>query len=933
MIQRCGRALCPLAVAVTFLGFDAFGQEEAAPAAPRASQPVNRPFAARRVVFQFDFEPEPQQVFKIPRYWEMAQDGSAGARRGFPAWNSAQFDGKVAYSGSRSVKLTTKGGSVCLRLQPGVIPVFPGTDYLVSARVQTRGLSHARAGISVRYLDKANAPISGSESRSELISTANGEWKLAVAPLSDQFKGAAYVQIDLEVLQPEQVGHSALDQHQVWPQDFAGDAFFDQVAVVQLPKVAVKTSSPLNIIRAPERPLVSVAVRDLTGEDVTGHFFLQDAAGQTVDSATQPKAGGSSSWDWEPKVSRYGWFRATLELRSNQRRVGATYVDFVWLPANLRPERSRDWERFSIILSDLPKEEREHLPGIIDATSAGAVTIPIWAADSTPKSLEELSGGLVTVVERLGAADRRISFSLPRIPDALANTLRLNPQEPLALLATPEKEWDAFLTPFLDKYGQSVQRWQVGSIGAEPQGSTPSAAGISRLNSVLSRLVPGPVIEVPWPADVVGGTFPGTEVTLLTTLPRGLGSSGVADLAASWSPTNVPTVVIEPLDQPAYSRMDSCDDLVKRAVQVWAIGSQPPNLAMVQPWEWPSELHLSPMPKATFAAWANLVDRLHDRRVVGSLTPAPGVNCVILGPAPGTTRTGALVVWASAPQETRESVDLYLGEGVVDLVDTFGNRSALEAIALAAPGRAADGAKPPRPPMAHRIPVSDAPLFVENVDVDLAMFAAAFHLDPSFAASSQSEHEISMVLTNPWKTRIEGQISVLEPGGLSTDAARRDRSWRITPRTSQFNIGPGETAKVPLMVAFSGVEEAGPKDFLVEIELAGTKDYAPIRLHTPLEVGVADFQVDLTYQFNGPDLRVEATVTNRGRARSTYEMNGFAEGYPRAKAHVSDLPPGAAATRQLIFPGGVERLKGQKVSVNIQDFSTQSRINRSVAIE
>jgi hypothetical protein len=235
--------------------------------------------------------------------------------------------------------------------------------------------------------------------------------------------------------------------------------------------------------------------------------------------------------------------------------------------------------------------------------------------------------------------------------------------------------------------------------------------------------------------------------------------------------------------------------------------------------------------------------------------------------------------------------------------------------------------------MAHRVAVSDVPVFVEDVDVELAMFAASFHLDPPFAGSSKSEHEISMVLKNPWNTRVEGQIAVLEPGGLSVDAAKRDRSWRITPRTSQFNLGPGETVKVPILVAFSGVEEAGSKDFLVEIELTGTKDYAPIRLHTSLEVGVADFQVDLAYQINGSDLRVEATVTNRGRSVSTYEMNSFADGFPRVKAHVSDLPPGGAATRQLIFPGGAARLKGKKVAVNIQDISTQSRINRSVSIE
>lgn len=901
----------------------------------RAAQPVNRPFAARRVVFQFDFEPNVDDVFKLPRYWDLAQDGSSatGPRPGFPAWNTAEFDSSAAYSGSRSVQLTTKGGSVSLRLQAGVIPVFPGTEHLVSARVQTRGLTHARAVVTARYLDKSNVPILGSESRSELISTLPGEWRLAIAPLAAGFKGAAYVQIDLEILQPERMGHAELDAHQVWAQDFAGAAWFDQVAVVQLPEVSIKTQSPLNIIQSPEKPRISVAVRDLTGEQITGHFTLQDAAGAVVDSALQPNAGGSSAWDWEPKVARFGWYRATLELRSEQRRVGATYIDLLWLPPPIRPAHSQDSGRFSTILTELPADQRMRLPELIDAAGSGVVTIPIWSAETTSKSLEELTTGLIPVVERLGSADRRITFSLPRIPDALAFQLRLDPMKPLALFAAHEKEWGPFLVPLLDRYGQGVQHWQIGEASAGARPLDPSPSDIAAASSLLSRLVPGPVIELPWSADLGSAKYAKAPVEVLAVLPHEASDVGIPDLSATWASFKVPTVVLDTLPQPAYSRLDTCIDLVKKATQLWASSELPPRLALVQPWDWPTGLHLTPMPRAQFAAWHNLIDRLRDRRYAGRLTPAPGITCIILGPAPGTTRSGALAIWVESPPQPGElgTVDLYLGDNPVDLVDVFGNRRSLGPTAWTQPGNG--DKKLSKPPTAHRIPVSDQPIFVENVDVDLAQFAAGFRLDPPFAASSKNEHEIAMVLVNPWKSRIEGTATVLEPGGLSTDPSLRDRSWRITPRSLPFSIGPGEAVRLPMLVAFSGVEEAGPKDFLVEVELSGTKDYAPLRVHTPLEIGIADFQLDLVYQISGPDVKVEAQITNRGKAISTYEVNGFAEGFARVKASVSDLPPGATATRMLAFPGGAQKLKGQKVSVNLQDISTQSRINRSVAIE
>src|SRR5688572_23722809 len=101
MVVNRTRCLCALLAMVACGG--ALAQPEA----------VNRPAAARRMVSQFDFEPSPSEIFELPRYWDLAQDGTrwGGKRPGFPAWNAAAFDASQAYSGTRSVRLTTRGGS------------------------------------------------------------------------------------------------------------------------------------------------------------------------------------------------------------------------------------------------------------------------------------------------------------------------------------------------------------------------------------------------------------------------------------------------------------------------------------------------------------------------------------------------------------------------------------------------------------------------------------------------------------------------------------------------------------------------------------------------------------------------------------------------------------------------------------------------------
>jgi hypothetical protein len=907
----------------------------AQPPAP-AQPPVNRPFAARRVVYQFDFEPDAREVFELPRYWDLAQDGSrsAGSRPGFPAWNSARLAVDAAFAGSGAVKLTTQGGSVSLRLEPGVVPVFPGTEYLVSARLQTRGLVHARAGLIARYLDKANKPIPGASSRSELVSSAGTEWTLITASLPGNFPGAAYVQIDLEILQPEQFAHTEHDKHQVWKQDFTGSAWFDQVAVVQLPRAAISTPSPINILRAPQRPRVSVMLRDLTGEQITGILTLQDAAGRTVDETSRALSGGV--WDWEPKVAEFGWYRATLELRTGDRRIGATYVDLTWLPEIRGHSTSSDSGKFSVILNTLPADRRPLLPEFVEAlgASGGAVTIPVWNERTTPADIDLLCRDLIPVLERLRATQSRVAFSLPRIPDALAADLRLEASHPLLAFVPGEKVWGPYLVPLLDKFGQSVQRWQIGSIGGIAGPIDVAHAAAARASGVLSSLVPGPLIELPWPGEQGPLTFTGTDVGLVVSVPTALHGAGLTDFATQWLVDKgpPPTLVLNALSN-EFSRLDSCIGLVKQGVQLWtARQANPPTLAIVEPWEWTGPSGGPPMPRPELAAWANLAERLRDRRAAGRLEPRPGVSCIILAPTASSSRSGALVLWRDSPDVRDPFLSVYLGDAPVDVVDLFGNRQSLAPGPVDGASRGGTGRA--KSPVAHRLPVTDSPLFIENVDVDLAIFAASFRLEPPFAATSTNEHEIAMLLSNPWKSRVEGRITVLEPGGLSSDGASRDRSWRITPRSSAFTMGPGELARIPVSVAFSPVEEAGPKDFLVEIEVAGTRDYSPIRLHTTLEIGVSDFQVELTYRISsGTDVAIEVHVTNRGKETASYELSGFAEGYPRGKVYISDLPPGALATRRLAFPGGAATLRGQRVAVGVQDVTTQSRATRSVLIE
>src|SRR4029453_10356269 len=111
-------------------------------------------------------------------------------RPGCPRYNGAEHDAGVNCRPGTggAVRVFTKGGSTCLRLDPGVVPVFPRTEYVVSARGRSRGRGSGRAAICARYLDRANAPLEGTQVRSDLVVTGPrdqaGDWRVVTCALT-----------------------------------------------------------------------------------------------------------------------------------------------------------------------------------------------------------------------------------------------------------------------------------------------------------------------------------------------------------------------------------------------------------------------------------------------------------------------------------------------------------------------------------------------------------------------------------------------------------------------------------------------------------------------------------------------------------------------------------------------------------------------------
>lgn len=963
-----GRSIARLLVCA---GLALFAQLSAARAQTPLDPAVNRPAGADRLVHRFDFEEFDTNPTPVPRYWVRAQDDPAvnRARPGFPNWNRAELDYETAYEGRGSVKLPTEGGSTSLLLDPGVIPIFENTDYGVSVRVKTAGLEHARPTLVGRFLDRRARPIAGAEVRRSLA--ASPEWQTLSVEMVGGSVEAAFLQIELMLLQPEQAATGKLSEFNAWPQDFRGAAWFDELNVTQLPRVELSAQGPGNTLCAPEPVRLLGLVRDLTGEDLTTRIEVRDWRGQLIDRQIRRIGVGRASIDWTPAITRPGWYRARLdvmaglappgagdaprpEVEEPGQAVGGTSVSFVYLPPAVRtearaerdPAMSPDRGRFTLTMQDWPEAARPLLAELITRSGSAGGTLPMWPADLTSVGAAEAARALAAAPDEMVERWQTPTLAITRLPGELAASLQLDPADVWALLTRESPQWSAYLEPYLERFGQRVQRWQIGQTGDATATSLPDlAARLARADAVIGRLTPGPVLVVPIRADreipaELSASLDPRRTGIVASVPADADAGVVAEFERRWRrafPGTAPELTL------AFHVPDAREDsaarvpaLVKQVVEFWRLfnsdagpGAPATRASLVHAWDWTGARRPQATPRPQVAAWRNLTDRLVDRRIIGELPIEAGVKCYILAPRPGAAagRTGALVAWSEKPRSSPLRFRAYLGDGPISLVDCQG-------AVLPADLDATTVDEDVRPPAI--VPITADPVFVEGVDAALVQFLASIRIDPEFVISSNEQHEHAIVFENPWPVQMEGRFTIVSPGGAS-GGGPRDRTWTFTPRSAPFNIPAGQKARIPINVAFSSAAEAGSEELLIDFTLDASRSYGTVRAAARIELGLQNLRMDIRVAPPAPgapdDLRIEATITNVGQEPVTLSLTAFAPGFPRAKASVNELEPGSDVVRKFHYAGGRAKLLGQRVVVGLTDPEAKTHLNKSVTIE
>ncbi len=869
---------------------------------------------SKRELARYDFE-DKLDPGPAPRDWDRGHSTDQSPRPGFPSFNAAVFDRALGHRSTGSLKLPCAGGSASCRLLRGVIPVYADADYAVSAMVRTLGLEHARAVMTVQFLDRNLQPILTSQ-RSTVPLATGGQWAPLELTLLGGHEQAAWLDIDLQLLQPRLYqSEPVLGELHVWSEDHSGAAWFDDVVVRQIPRVELSTSEETGLYRANEHPELNATVRDLVGESLTGVLRVFDLRGRLVDEADLEIDPRGIMVPWTPELPSFGWYDAVLEVQNRNGPIGTTRASLLWLAPRTGQAPTDERQRFGIIADRLPEAHLGLLPQIVSATGTGFCHLWVWQPGDTPESLRDGSTDRKAVIDRMIQRGQDLTFVLNDLPNELTEKMRLADADVTEIARLEPTEWGPYLLPLMNRFGQRVRRWQIDLTGSErPFWDPDLGMTLERVRREMRRLVPSGRLAVAWRADRAAHSASLTDGTTVT-YPSGFGAEMIAwhrETAGHNGPEQ--TMVFELPGDGLIGREARVIELAKRGIEAWAtvdpdedVRDSSMRLAVDHPWYIGGSRGTRLLPAPELGVWRTLTHHLAGRRVIAEMPTPPGTRCLLLAsvdPITGALDRGGLVGWNVSARPEHALIDFYLGTGTRTVVDLFGNATASSGGEEAAP-----------------IPLGRSPVFVEGIDPRVASFIASYRVVPGTVRPIQMQHTGAIELSNPWPEPISGRLKLVNP--------RSDRtgSWDLEPSgIVPFNIPANETQRIPISFAFGPSEEAGDKPLDAVVRITVDRPLPPIRLFADVHVGLTDLELEPTHTIsNAPDgehVVIIATVTNAGDAPRTLSLEVRAPAsarIPSQRVSISNLGAGESVRKRFLLKDAAPRLRGERVRVRIDD--------------
>lgn len=836
-------------------------------------------------------------------------------RPGFPRYGELRFDQMQRTSGQSSFHLGVRGGDVGAFLGIGAVAVVPLSDYRITANVMVRELVHARARMTVYLIDDRGRRIDGSEV-SVTARPISGQWQRVELRLAGDAPEAAWMGMELTVQQPRRPAGPA-GVHAIVHQDVRGGAWFDDITLWQVPRIVVGTQSEVNVIRAPDRPRIWTHVRDASGPALAARLRVVDHDGREVARQVRDLGDGRAGrWQWEPRIERFGWYKVLLALEGADAREGEAatleqvYGAFLYLPSSdtdAGPPGARDGAgRFGIEAIGRGMDELALLPAFMQALGLRSAVLSCWQPQLTAGDLEPHITRLGTVLTALNKGGVETGLNLSPLPEALAVSAAVPEDDVLFLFAREDSLVSAFLQPLLLREGQRVHYWHLGGGDASEGFFVPRLSQLTdRVRATFLASAPEPTLVLPWDIGQGPRDELGDAVAYLIHVPPSVQPDYIVEHLADWSGaqrSRIHGLHLRTLAADALDQAGRVEDMARRVLQAWRL--QPPRLLVDAPWTVPSDRQVQLLPDPLGGVIARLASHLTGRSHVADIPVGEGMRGMIFhGP-----RGGLLAVWNESAGDDQAVMRLFLGDAP-RAFDVWGNP---------VPAPLLDGS--------HEVRVTRSPLLIEGINTPLAVFRAAFAVEPPIFEAKHIKHERTLSIFNPWPQTLSGTMHIVGP-----------EHWTIEPRVLRLSIPAGQTLRVPVAMTFPVSQLGGTQPLTAHFDFTTDKPYN-VKLTAAMEIGLPgvewDAQLSVERQDDGT---LDAVVTQMLANRKDEPISMFAFAAmprtPRQEQLISRLMPGESILRQFRFRDIGGRLGREQIRVGIREAAGPAGLNKILELE
>jgi hypothetical protein len=446
------------------------------------------------------------------------------------------------------------------------------------------------------------------------------------------------------------------------------------------------------------------------------------------------------------------------------------------------------------------------------------------------------------------------------------------------ILTGNDEHWRPRLAYLVSRHATHFDGWQICADGSDAFAADPKMRQVyAAVYREMDKLVQTPDLAAPWPAWYeLDASLPGAvalsvppSVVLPSQLPLYL-----QDAAGRQGAGRRLSVTLEWLDRSRYGRDVQIRDVAQRVIYALAADAQRIDLPLPMSARGEAGVTLAE-PDELLLVLRTLVRTLGGATFKGKVPIAEGVEAFLFD----REGQGILALWdVGASGGTRE-LDLNLGERPVS-VDLSGNVQPLFKRA----GAGADGR-----PGQVKLTVGPTPLFLVDIDTQLAQTRASVALDRPLIESSFQPHTRRLRFTNAYRQAVTGSIKLRPPPG-----------WNLTPRTLAFTLNAGETFDKELTIEIPYNSLGGAKAIHAEFTLQGDVN-ATFTVPVPVSLGLSDVGMQTMAVRSGNDVLVQQMISNYGDKPIHYDAFAMMAGQGRQERLVSNLEPGKTTVKRYRF--------------------------------